>query len=220
MQLFLSNSELVETLQWDFSQDSIPPELSIYSAEVDYSTMQALVEIECTDTLSGIEKIVLSMDSLESIELVFREDSLWNCSIDFLPFSGETVSVDICAVDSAGNETKENFEVSVLQRPAVVFSSVYPSGTVYDHTPVLQIFADFENPIPGWTAVAMLSGDGFLQELAPYVVDGDIIQFYVEEFLQDGEYRAKVQILEPDGVIVGEHRWNFTVETMTTTTTS
>ncbi len=213
VQIFQDNGELIESIEWNIYPDSIPPELSILSAEVDSSTMKVLIEVECADALSGIEKIVLSVDTLESAELVLRGDSIWNKRIDVLPLSGETVLVEICAVDSAGNETKENFVIDIPLRPAVVFSSVYPSGSVYDHTPILQLFADFENPTPGWTAVGELSGN----ELAPFVVDGNIIQFSVNEFLQDGEYTAKVWIPGADGEIAGEYSWTFTVKTMTST---
>ncbi|MCD4708939.1 MAG: VCBS repeat-containing protein [Candidatus Sabulitectum sp.] len=217
VQIFLSSGELLETLQWDFYPDSIAPELFFHSAEVDYSTMKVLIEVESTDEFSGIEKVVVSVDTMENTTLVLREDSIWNCSVDFLPFSGETVSVEVCAVDSAGNETAESCEIDVLPRPAVVFSSVYPSKSVYDHTPILQLFADFEDTISGWSAVAILSGNEFMEELTAFALDGNIIQFSADEFLQDGEYTVNVQILESDGAIAAEHSWSFTVETMTAT---
>ncbi len=213
--LYLSNGELIESLQWNFSLDSIPPVFCIHSDGIDHRTMQGVIEVECEDdSLSGIQGVTITVDSLETVPMVLLGDSIWNCTLDFLPFSGETVSLEVCVVDSAGNETTENFQMSTVTRPEVVFSSIYPAetGTVYDHTPVLQVFADIENAVPGWTAEATVHG----QVLEP-LIDGEIIQFFVKEFLPDGEHRAKIQILAPDGEITGEYRWTFTVGTMSST---
>lgn len=216
IQVFLSNGELMDNLEWAFYLDSTPPVLVTRFIEVDYPTMKALVEIECTDAQSGIEKTVLSAETRESEELALTEDSIWIRKIDVLSFSGQTLSLEICAVDSAGNETEESYTISIPSRPAVVFSSAYPSGSVYDHTPILQLFADFRDTLADWTAAATLSGEGFLEEHIP-IADGNIIQFTSGVFLQDGEYTVNVQILGSDGVIIGEHSWSFTVETMTST---
>ncbi|MCK5035035.1 MAG: hypothetical protein KAS73_04010 [Candidatus Sabulitectum sp.] len=212
VKLLESGGDLIEELQWIFMLDSVLPEFSIHSDGMDHSTMQGVVEVTCEDDLSGVAGVTLTVDSLESQKLVLRGDTLWNCTVDFLPFQGETVSIEICAVDSAGNETRESFEMSSVSRPEVVFSSIYPTGTVYDHTPVLQVLADFENPVSGWTATAKLAG-----ELLEPVIDGEMIQFLVNEFLPDGEHRVMVKIQGPDGEIIGEHGWVFTVGTMTVT---
>ena len=218
VQIFLSNGELVEGIDWSFSLDTLPPVISFYSADVDYSTMQAVIEVGCTDMVSGIERVTLVLDSTVSTELVLREDSVWSATVDFLPFSDETVFAEVCAVDFAGNESTKNYETSTLSRPEVVFSYVYPSGSVFDHTPNLQLFAGFENQASDWTAAAILSGAGFREELVPAVIDGNIIQFSVRELLADGEYMAQVQILGADGVVIGEHQWSFSIETMSSTT--
>ncbi len=212
VKLLESGGDLIEEFQWIFMLDSVLPEFSIHSDGVDHSTMQGVVEVSCEDDLSGVAGVTLTVDSLESQTLVLRGDSVWNCTLDFLPFQGETVSIEICAVDSAGNETRESFEMSSVSRPAVVFSSIYPTGTVYDHTPVLQVLADFKDPVSGWIAEAMVHG----KVLEP-VIDGDLVQFFVNEFLPDGEHRVKVKILGPDGETIGEHGWTFTVGTMTAT---
>ncbi|MCK5841269.1 MAG: hypothetical protein KAH31_03810, partial [Candidatus Sabulitectum sp.] len=212
VRLLGSGGDLIEELQWVFMLDSIIPEFSIHSDGMDHSTMQGVVEVRCEDDLSGVAGVTLTVDSLESQTLVLRGDTLWNCTLDFLPFQGETVSIEICAVDSAGNETRESFEMTSVSRPEVVFSSIYPTGTVYDHTPVLQVLADFENSVSGWTATATVHG-----EVLESVVDGEIIQFLVNEFLPDGEYGVRVNIQGPDGETIGEHGWTFTVGTMTAT---
>ncbi|MEA3265949.1 MAG: hypothetical protein U9P42_03270, partial [Candidatus Fermentibacteria bacterium] len=212
VKLLGSGGDLIEELQWSFMLDSVIPEFSIHSDGIDPGTMQGVVEVSCEDDLSGIAAVTLTVDSLESKNLVLRGDSVWNCTFDFLSIAGETVSVEVCVVDSAGNEARETLQRSVVSRPEVVFSSIYPAGTVYDHTPVLQVLADFENPVSGWTATATLAG-----ELLEPMIDGNIIQFIEGDFLPDGEYRVRVKIQGPGGEIIGEHEWTFTVGTMTST---
>jgi len=215
--LFLSSGELLDSMDWSVVVDSVPPEVSIHSDGVDYLTMKAQIEVEAEDELSGVEDVTLYVDSLEGIGLSRREDSVWVCRVDFLPYAGEAVNVRVSAADSAGNETVETFQVSVVQHPEVVFSSVYPTGTVYDHTPVLQVAAGFRNTHSGWTAVAELYGNGSAWELSPVIKDGTVVQFLVKELLADGEYTATVDIIGDSGETPGTYRWSFTVETMDST---
>ncbi len=214
VEICLTGGEMIEELQWSFTLDSIPPEFTMQPQGVDYGTMLGIIHVNCEDLLSGIESVSLSADSMESVNLSLSGDSVWSCTLDFLPFSQQHVSVQVCVVDSAGNRAEENFQMSTIPRPEVVFSSIYPSetGTVYDHTPVLQVYIDLENIVSDWTAEATVHG----QVLEP-VIDGELVQFIVTEFLPDGEHRAKIQILAPDGEIIGEYRWTFTVATMTVT---
>ncbi|MCD6589054.1 MAG: carboxypeptidase regulatory-like domain-containing protein, partial [Candidatus Fermentibacteraceae bacterium] len=215
--LFLSSGELLDSMDWSVVVDSVPPEVSIHSDGVDYLTMKAQIEVEAEDELSGVEDVTLYVDSLEGIGLSRREDSVWVCSVDFLPYAGEAVNVRVSAADSAGNEAVETFQVGVVQQPEVVFSSVYPTGTVYDHTPVLQVAAGFRNTHSGWTAVAELYGNGSAWELSPVIKDGTVVQFLVKELLADGEYTATVDIIGDSGETPGTYRWSFTVETMDST---
>jgi hypothetical protein len=215
--IFLNSGELLDSMHWSVVVDSVPPEVSIHSDGVDYFTMKAQIEVEVEDELSGVEDVTLFVDSPEGIDFSRRGDSVWVCSVDFLPYAGETVSVYLSAVDAAGNETVEPFQVSVVQQPEVVFSSVYPTGTVYDHTPVLQVAAGFRNTPSGWTAVAELYGNGSVQELSPVIKDGTVVQFPVKGLLTDGEYTATVGIVGDHGETHGTYRWSFTVGTMDST---
>jgi hypothetical protein len=199
--------------------DSITPELSYCNFTVDSAGMEILVEAICTDELSGISEAVSTIDNLESTLRVLREDSVWSCRMDIVPFSGQTVSLEISFVDFAGNETRENFDIDVPVRPAVLFSSIYPSRTVYDHRPILQVYADFRDDLTGWSAFAVLSDSSgaFREELSPFVIDENLIQFRPSEPLDDGNYTAGVQIIEPEGSIAAEHSWSFIVDTMSST---
>ncbi len=219
VRIFDNNGDLMESLAWNISLDSIPPELSYHNFTVDSAAMEVLVEAICIDELSGISKAVSSIDNLENTVSVLREDSVWSCRMDIVPFSGQTVSLEVSFTDSAGNETIENFEIDVPLRPAVLFSSMYPSRTVYNHRPILQVNADFRDNLTGWSAFAVLSDSSgaFLEELSPFVIDGNIIQFRPTEPLDDGNYTASVQIIEQEGTIAAEHSWSFIVDTMTLT---
>ncbi|MCK5786613.1 MAG: hypothetical protein KAH54_08665 [Candidatus Sabulitectum sp.] len=209
VRLLEGSGELIEDIQWSFRMDSIPPEISSRSIEVDYSTMKALVELEVSDALSGIESVVLSLNGTESAALSLRGDTVWSRTVDVLPCGGEAVSMEISVVDSAGNETVEGYGVSIAPRPEVVFSYIYPLNSIYDHAPVLQIFADTRDDLTGWTAEVTLQGVKLSCS-----VDGNIVQALVDRLLDDGNYEAGVQILRPDGAVAGEYSWDFTVETM------
>jgi len=214
VELFRRSGELVDSINWSFAVDSVPPAVSIQSDGVDYFTMKAQIEVQAEDLLSGVEMVTLSVDSLEGIGLSQRSDTVWVCSVDLLPYAGRTVPVCVTAVDSAGNTTVETYSISVVQRPEVVFSSVYPTGTIYDHAPVLQVAAGFRSTHSGWTAVAELYGNGSVCKLAPAIADGSIIQFPVGEQLADGEYTATVDIIGSSGETHGTYHWSFTVGTM------
>gem|GEM_PF-1858819 len=217
--IFRGDGELIEHLTWNVCLDSIPPEINSLSVVVDSAAMEVLVEALCTDEGSGILEAVSSIDSLEHIRQVMREDSIWSCRIDIAPLSGQTVSLRVCFSDSAGNETTGNVDVDVPLRPAVLFSSVYPSGTVYDHRPVLQLYADFRDDLTGWRAVAELSDSSgtFREELHPFVSDGNIIQFRPQNLLIDGSYTVIVRITDQEMSVIAEHSWSFCIDTMTST---
>jgi len=217
VELFRSSGELVDSINWSFVVDSVPPRVSIVSDGVDYLTMKAQIEVQAEDLLSGVEEVSVSVDSSRATGLSQREDTVWVCSVDLLPYAGKTVPVCVRAVDAAGNETAEAFSISVVQRPEVVFSSVYPTGTVYDHKPVLQIAIGFRSIQSGWTAVAELYGNGSVCELSPVITDGSVVQFPVRELLADGEYTATVDITGSNGETQGTYRWSFVVETMSST---
>ncbi len=53
------------------------------------------------------------------------------------------------------------------------------------------------------------------EELHPFVIDGNIIQFRPQELLEDGTFSVIVRLSEQGGSIIAEHSWSFTVETMT-----
>ena len=216
VEIFRSDDELIESLLWNVSLDSIPPELTYLSVIVDSAGMEVLVEAFCTDEGSGIRETAAYIDNLEHTQQMLRGDSIRSCRIDITPFSGQTVSLGVCFTDSAGNETTGNIDVNVPMRPAVLFSSVYPSRTVYDHRPILQLYADFRDDLTGWSAIAELSDSSgvFREELYPFVIDGNIIQFRPEEHLDDGSYGVIVRITDRKMSPVAEHSWSFTVETM------
>ncbi|MCD4702507.1 MAG: hypothetical protein K8S24_11680, partial [Candidatus Aegiribacteria sp.] len=219
VEIFGSDGELIENIPWNVCLDSIPPELTSLSVSVDSAGMEVLVEAVCTDDLSGLSEAVSFIDSLENTRLPLRGDSIRSCRMDIAPFSEQSISIVVSFTDSAGNETKEYFHIDVPLRPEVLFSSVYPIGSVYDHRPVLQVYADFRDDLTGWSAAASLSDSSgvFREELRPFVIDGNIIQFRPEEPLDDGYYTVIVRIAEQGESITAEHSWSFTVETMTST---
>ncbi|MEN8207898.1 MAG: hypothetical protein ABFR50_01480 [Candidatus Fermentibacteria bacterium] len=215
--VFQNDGELIENLSWNIHLDSIPPELTYLSAVVDPDGMEVLVEAACTDESSGVSEAVSSIDNLEQTRLVLREDSIWSCRIDIAPFTGQSVLLGICFTDSAGNETEGNVDIHVPLRPAVLFSFVYPSRTVYDHRPVLQLYADFRDDLTDWSATAELSDSSgvFREELYPFVIDGNTIQFRPKELLDDGNYTVTVRITDQDMLLIAEHSWGFCIDTMT-----
>lgn len=217
--IFENNGNLLESFAWNISLDSIPPELSYHNFTVDSACMEVLVEAICTDELSGVEEAAVSIDSVNIACLTLGEDSVWSRGMDIVPFSGQTVPLEVSFTDSAGNETIEIFDIDVPARPAVLFSSMYPSGTVYDHRPILQVYADFRDNPTGWSAFTILSDSSgaFREELHPFIIDGDIIQFRPNEPLDDGNYTASVQIIEQEGTIAAEHSWSFIIDTMNST---
>ena len=217
VEIFRSDGELIEYITWNVCLDSIPPELTYLSVVVDSAAMEVLVEALCADERSGIWEAVSSIDSLEHTRQVLRGDSTRSCRIDVAHFSGQTVSVGVCFTDSAGNETTGTIDINVPIRPAVLFSSVYPSRTVYDHRPILQLYADFRDDLTGWSTAAELSDSSgvFREELYPFVIDGNIIQFRPRESLDDGTYSVIVRLIEQGGAVIAEHSWSFTVDTMT-----
>ncbi len=217
VEIFRSEGELIENLSWNVCLDSISPQLTYLSVIVDSAAMEVLVEALCNDEGSGIWEAVSSIDSLDNNRLVLREDSIQSCRIDIAPLSGQTVSAGVCFTDSAGNETTGNIDIHVPLRPAVLFRSVYPSRTVYDHRPVLQLYADFRDDLTGWSAAAVLSDSSgaFREELNPFVIDGNIIQFRPQEHLDDGSYTVIVRIIDQDESIAAEHSWSFSIDTMT-----
>lgn len=217
VQIFRSDGELIENLAWNVSLDSIPPEFSSLSVDVDSTAMEVLVEALCTDEGSGILEAVSFIDILENTRQVMRGDSILSCRIDIAPLSGQTVSLEVCFTDSAGNETIENVDIHVPSRPAVLFSSIYPSRTVYDHRPFLQLYADFRDDLTGWSAVAELSDSSgtFREDMYPIVIDGNIIQFRPQFLLEDGSYTVIVRITDQEMLLIAEHSLNFCIDTMT-----
>jgi len=217
--IVLADGTMLDNINWNVSLDSIPPEIEYCELSVDSLNMELLLEVICTDELSGIRNAVSSIDSAVIINLALREDSIWNCSIDIEQFSDETVSVAVNFTDSAGNETSEIFEIDIPLRPDILFRSIYPTGSVFDHRPVLQVSADFQDELPGWNAAAAVfdSSGTMIEELSPIVIDGTTIQFRSDDMLVDGSYDARVQIIGPDGSIAGERSWWFTVITMAST---
>ena len=215
--IFENTGELIDSLEWNICVDSIPPLLSYHSITVDSVNMNAVIKAVCTDDLSGIGEAVSSIDSLESKRLVLNEDSVWSCSMTLVPFAGQTISVGVSFVDSAGNKETENWDVSIPPRPEVLFESVYPSGTVYEHRPVLQVYTDFRDNLTGWSATLSISSGTFQEELNPFVVDGNIIQFRPDESLPDGTYTAVLRIIDQNNSLISEHLWDFTIAAMTST---
>lgn len=215
--IFRSDGGLIENLKWNVSLDSIPPELTYVSVTVDSASMEALVEVVCTDEISGVSEVAASIDSIDNTRLVLRGDSIRSCRMDISPFSEQTVSIGVSFTDSAGNGSIEKFNIDVPLRPAVLFRSVYPSRSVYDHRPILQVYTDFRDSPTVWNAAAVLtdSSGSFQQALSPFVIDGNIIQFRPEESLDDGNYIVNIQITDKDNSIIAEHSWNFCIDTMT-----
>ncbi len=217
LSFFRSDGELIESLVWSVLLDSIPPELSDLAYTVDLAEMHVLLEVICIDDRSGVFEVSAYIDSLNTTQFSRAgDDSLWNCSIDTAPFSGETISINIIAADSAGNQKTESISISVPTRPEVLFSSVYPTGTVYNHRPILQVYADFRDDPASWSASAVLtdSTGSFHEELSPFVIDGNIIQFRPAELLSDGLYSVIVRTASQENMSVCEYSWSFHIDTM------
>lgn len=210
--------EELGTMNWDIRLDSVPPQPVFVHFSVDSSRMRADVEVECLDALSGIRDVTLTPGSLSPVACGWS-DSLWTCSLDLIPWSGASLDLDIILTDSAGNRTVEQRSLSIPDRPTVIFSHFYPRGTVYDHRPILQVYADFGEEPEYWVSSAVLedSSGSFRLELQAMVVEGGLIQFQPSRTLTDGDYSVLVSLLDARGSLVGETAWEFRMNTMEST---
>ncbi len=210
--------EELGTMNWNILLDSVPPVPMSVHVSVDSSRMRADVEVECLDALSGVRDVTVTPGSLSPVACG-RSDSLWTCSVELIPWSGSQLDMTISMTDSAGNSAIERRSLSVPESPPVLFSHFRPRGTVYDHRPVIQVYADFGEEPEYWVPSAVLedSSGSFRRELLPLVLDGGLIQFLPPRMLTDGEYSVLVRLMDARGSLLGETSWEFSLKTMEST---
>ena len=63
-----------------------------------------------------------------------------------------------------------------------------------------------------------ISGENSEIVLEPYIIDGDLIQFTVTDYLNDESYTAEIQVFNSAGAVISEYSWVFEIGTMTSTT--
>ena len=210
--------EELGTMSWNIRLDSVPPVRLSDQVSVDTSRMRADVEVECLDALSGVRDVAVTPGSLSPV-VCGRSDSLWTCSVELIPWSGSRLDMTISMTDSAGNSAAFRRSLSVPESPPVLFSHFRPRGTVYDHRPVIQVYADFGEEPEYWVPSAVLedSSGSFRRELSPLVLDGGLIQFLPPRTLTDGEYSVLVRLMDVRGSLLGETSWEFSLNTMEST---
>lgn len=218
VKILTGTMEELGTMNWNIRPDSSPPMPLSVHVSVDSARMRAEVEVECQDALSGVRNVTVTPGSLSPVECA-RKDSLWTCSVDLVPWSGTLLDLSICLTDSAGNPALEQRSLSVPESPPVLFSHFHPRGTEYDHRPILQVYADFEEEPEYWVPSAVLedSSGSFRRELRADVTEGGLIQFLLPDRLTDGEYSVLVSLLDARGSLLGETSWEFSLKTMEST---
>lgn len=219
LEIYGEDNELIEELNWELLVDSVPPSLVCEAEDVNPAEMVFRAKINYSDLESGIETVSVTVDST-----VTKIIDLYYCpaetivEIDFLERSGEPIMVKISASDNAGNITEEIVNVDIPDRAEVVFSNFYPGGITYNHQPIFQALAHFAEATENWDVILTLYGDNYERELKPYILDGNLIQFFSDSYLEDGYYTATIQIFNSFGNAISECSWFFEIGTMTSTT--
>ncbi|MBN2587120.1 MAG: hypothetical protein JXR55_07485, partial [Candidatus Fermentibacteraceae bacterium] len=206
------------SFSWSVMLDSVPPEAVSSGILVHPEIMEAGIEVRCFDALSGMRSVRVSTDSLHESQCRLA-DSVWSCTMDLSLMQEGAVDVTILLEDSAGNRSRERLTVEVPERPGVLFRHIYPEGVVYDHRPVLQVFADFREEPLQWTSTAVLtctSGNNS-RDMSPFVQKGSLVQFLPPERLPDGDYSVNVSVFDGEGSLIGEGSWDFQIRTMIST---
>ncbi|OPL17577.1 MAG: hypothetical protein AVO35_09075 [Candidatus Aegiribacteria sp. MLS_C] len=209
-----SGADLGE-FEWVLEPDWTPPELGAVSVSVDTSTMRARFEVPCTDAETGVRGVFLSVDSLAPFGMR-ASDSIWRAELDLMPHAGTLAEIAVTAEDSAGNGSSVELALEVPPRPAAVFSHSYPTGTVYDRTPVFQVLTDVVPEAGEWTAEASLadSSGSLMPAPAPLVADRGLLQFRTAGILEDGSYVFSVVLADSGGNVIGMYSWEFEVAAM------
>ncbi len=219
VQVYDANNELIAEFPWELSIDSVPPGVFYESAEINPATMVYKIKINYFDLESGIDAVTISVDSI--ITNTFNpgsDQTVSTAEINFLEQAGETAELTISVTDMAGNQTEETFNLDIPARSEVVFSDFFPHSLTYNHKPILQVLADFAPKTESWEALLTISGENSEMVLEPYIIDGDLIQFTVTDYLNDESYTAEIQVFNSAGAVISEYSWVFEIGTMTSTT--
>jgi len=223
LKVFSENNEMIEALNWELLIDSISPTLVYDSEPISPSEMVYKAKIHYFDLESGIETVSVSVDSTfnKVIDMHWCPEET-TVEIDLLERAGESVTVTFSVKDIAGNLTEEFINFDVPERSEVVFSSFYPRRVSYNHRPIFQALThlaiDGEMDMGNYEALLTLSTSTSEIELRPYIIDGDLIQFSAQDYLENGHYTATIQLFNVNGELISQQSWNFQISTMTSTT--
>ena len=207
---------IVEIAEWNVCIDSVPPIIHDMEISIDTLSMQ-LNAIVCAEDETEISAALMHIENMSELVMRKSESLSWTGSANLIDRSGGTCIVSFQFSDNAGNETvSESCTLSVPERPLVIFHSIFPQGIVYDHHPVIQVMIDLRDScIPTGIIAVIEDMDGnTLCELQPIISDEDIFQFLPSEYIEDGNYTARILLFDADNEIEAVHEWDFEVGTM------
>ena len=127
------------------------------------------------------------------------------------------MEINISVWDLAENESRGNLDLAVPGGLPFILSDLYPTGTVYDHSPVIQLHVQPKEPFIVWhprLTVIRDSAEVILDRVVPSIRDGNILQLPVDLLLDDGNYEVNATIVNEEGETLVERNWSFEIATM------